>query len=145
MAFDSHHHQHYHHLNNACHWWQMDYTTHAMHFNLEPPSSIDCQQLPRCCLRLVLGLRPYHFLLWVSILMLSCSLGVARCDDMSCPLSSHAPPVLYYFFHPCFRSYYLIPDLGLSSWCLITISPWFIAPLPASCPHVFLRVHVSAP
>ena len=37
--------------------------------------------------------------------------GVAHSGYMSCPLSSHAPHSLYYIFHPCFRSYYLISNL----------------------------------
>ena len=44
------HHHHHHHLSRSCHCWQMASTTHAKHFDFEPPSSIDCYQLPRCCL-----------------------------------------------------------------------------------------------
>ena len=34
-------------------------TTHAMHFNFEPPSSIDCYQLPRCCLSIFFWVSPF--------------------------------------------------------------------------------------
>ena len=67
-----HHHHHHHHLSRSCHCWQMASTTHAMHFDFEPPSSIDCYQLPRCCLSISFWVSLLLvFLLWVSSLMLS--------------------------------------------------------------------------
>ena len=64
--------RHHHHLSRSCHCWQMASTTRAMHFDFEPLSSIDCCQLPRCCLSISFWVSLLLiFLLWVSILMLS--------------------------------------------------------------------------
>ena len=45
-----HHHHHHHHVSRSCRCWKMASTTHAMHFDLEPLSSVDCYQFPQCCL-----------------------------------------------------------------------------------------------
>ena len=85
--------------------------SHPMYFDLESRSSIDCYHLSRCCLSISFWVSLLLvFLLWVSIRMLSwptwcCSF---RLHVLSTVLSCTA---LYDIFHPCFRYFYLTPNL----------------------------------